>query len=146
MSSETILVQTYPCPQCRAELEAVSHDWDGWQRCPKCGLPSLPPEVLRLRGQGSLGTFTTSSDDILVIPDSPEDVGDAQLTGLISDGRPSYVSGARLIFRTGLLVSLGLAFIFFLDRRTTNTVIFGSLALIFFVLLLRTPARAHSRA
>ena len=44
MSSEMVFIETYSCPHCRAELETGFNDWQGWQRCPTCGLACLPPE------------------------------------------------------------------------------------------------------
>ena len=90
------------------------------------------------------GRGPSASDDVLVISDSRENTVVADPTVTADGARTSYVSGARLILRTGLVVSIGLAFIFFLDRRTTNMLIFAFLAFVFFVLLARTPARPRS--
>ena len=140
MSSDMIFIDTYSCPQCRAELESGLVGWQGWQQCPTCGLPSLPPHQVSKPDRRRDGAGPSASNDVLVISDSPENIVVADPTGTADGGRPSYVSGARLILRTGLVVSIGLAFIFFLDRRTTNTLIFAFLAFVFFVLLARAPA------
>ena len=42
VSSEIVFIETYSCPHCRAELETGFNDWQGWQRCPACGLACLP--------------------------------------------------------------------------------------------------------
>jgi hypothetical protein len=148
MSSEIIFIDTYLCPQCRAELEAGLDDWQGWRRCPACGLPSLPPQRARSPERGRYGVGSTADDqgDILVITDSPENRADADALVAPDNDRSSHVSAARLVFRTGLLVSAGLAFIFFLDRKTTNTIIFASLAVGFFLLLIRKPRRRPSES
>ena len=81
-----------------------------------------------------------------MISDSPADPAMASIQCRTSAvGRPSHISPARLVFRTGLIVSVGLTFIAFLDHRTTNMVIFGFLSVVFFFLLLRVPASRRRR-
>ena len=46
MDADIAYFVTYPCPDCRLELEAEHDGWQGWLRCPACGTPSLPPEIL----------------------------------------------------------------------------------------------------
>ena len=55
MSSEIVFIDTYSCPHCRAELETGFNDWQGWRRCPSCGLPSLPPEPAGFRDARRIG-------------------------------------------------------------------------------------------
>jgi hypothetical protein len=143
MSPEIVFIDTYSCPQCRAELETGYNEWQGWQRCPSCGLPSLPPEPVPVPSPARLGAGQAVRDDLLVISDVPENLAmaDPALAGV--ESQSSYVSGARLILRTGLLVSVGLTFIFFLDHRTTNMVIFAFLSFVFFLLLVRMPGRSR---
>ncbi len=136
MSSEIQFIDTYSCPRCRAELETRFHEWQGWQRCPTCGMISLPPEPPRFRIPRHAVSRTKAAGDVLVISDSPELFVDSDQLGR-AVARPAHISPARLVFRTGLLVSLGLMLIFFLDQNTTNTAIFGFLAVVFFILLLR---------
>jgi hypothetical protein len=145
VSSEIVFIDTYLCPHCRAELETRVNNWDGWLRCPGCGLPSLPPEanVRRRPRRGASGPRLP--DDVLLISDSPE--GAASSTEpLLSPVavRPSQNSPARLVFKTAFVVSLILAFIQFLDHKTTNMTIFGILAAGFFLLLLRKPGGSRS--
>jgi hypothetical protein len=146
VSSEMIIIGMYSCPHCRAELETGSSDWQGWQRCPSCGLPSLPPEPATPRADQPSATWPTLNDDVMVISDSPEGLTAASSVGPVVDSRSSHISPARLVFRTGLLVSLGLAFIFFLDHRTTNMVIFLALAFGFFLLLIRNSGRRSAES
>ena len=44
MSEEILFIDTYSCPRCHAELETRFNEWQGWQRCPACGMLTLPPE------------------------------------------------------------------------------------------------------
>ncbi len=137
MSSEMVFIETYSCPHCRAQLETGFNDWQGWQRCPTCGLACLPPEPPGLRSTQQSAARSTVAEDILVISDSPEKLADAEPVAPAFGGRPSHIGPARLVFRTGLLVSLGLMLIFYLDRNTMNAAIFGCLSVVFFLLLLR---------
>jgi hypothetical protein len=141
MSSAMRLIEVYPCPRCRAELEARFHEWQGWQRCPKCGLPSLPPEPTRPIDLERQSADLTEGSDILFISDTSEHPDQVETLTDPPVSRASHVSAARLIFRTGLLVSAGLAFVFFLDRLTTHTLIFAALAVVFFILLIRKPVK-----
>jgi hypothetical protein len=127
---------TYNCPHCHAELEARSGGWQGWLRCPSCKRPSLAPELMTgQRGPRRRVPISNDQDDVLVITALAQ--GPAAPHRLVPAGSSS--SPARLIFSTGLIVSLFLLLIFFLDENTINMAIFGFLALVFFVLLLRTP-------
>ena len=137
MSSEMVFIETYSCPHCRADLETGFDGWQGWRRCPTCGLASLPPEPPGMRSTRKPWARSSVVDDILVIPDPREKRADAEPVAPAFGGRPSHIGPARLIFRTGLLASLGLMLIFYLDRNTMNSGIFGCLAVVFFLLLLR---------
>lgn len=138
MSDEILFIDTYTCPRCHAELETRFNEWQGWQRCPTCGMLTLPPEPPRLGVPHQLAGRAKAGGDVLVISDLPGRFldPDQESPAIV---RPTHMSPARLVFRTGLLVSLGLMFIFFLDQKTTNTAIFGFLAVVFFILLLRLP-------
>ena len=141
MSSEMVFIETYSCPHCRAELETGFNDWQGWQRCPRCGLACLPPEPTGSRSGRQPWSGSKVADDDLVIADSSENLSDAEPVAPVFGGRPAHIGPARLVFRTGLLVSLGLMLIFYLDRNTINSAIFGCLSIVFFLLLLRISAR-----
>jgi hypothetical protein len=141
MSSGIVFIDVYSCPHCRAELETGFSAWQGWQRCPACGLPSLPPEPSELLSHRRYPLGPGLTDDVFVIADTPENASGADPVGQVVDRRSSHISPARLVFRTGLLVSLGLAFIFFLDRGTSNMMIFLTLSAIFFVLLIRNSGK-----
>ena len=136
VSSEIVFIESYSCPHCRAELETGMTDWEGWQRCPTCGLASLPPMTPRLGSARQPNARSHVTSDILVISGAPND-GDVAPVGPAFRGRPTHIGPARLVFRTGLLVSLGLMLIFYLDHNTINSAIFACLSVIFFLLLLR---------
>jgi hypothetical protein len=138
VSSEMVSIETYSCPHCRAELETGFDDWQGWQRCPTCGLACLPPEPTGSRSGRQPRARSKVADDILAISDTRENLTDAEPVAPTFSGRPAHIGPARLVFRTGLLVSLGLMLIFYLDRNTINSAIFGCLAVVFFLLLLRS--------
>jgi hypothetical protein len=137
VTSEKVFIETYSCPHCKAELETGFDDWQGWQRCPTCGLAGLPPEPTGLRSGRQPWARSKVADDVLVISDSPENLTDDQPVAPAFGGRPAHIGPARLVFRTGLLVSLGLMLIFYLDRNTINAAIFGCLSVVFSLLLLR---------
>jgi hypothetical protein len=56
----------------------------------------------------------------------------------------SPVSGLRLIFMTGFILSLFLLLIAFMDQNQQTTAIFAFLSLAFLLLLLRTPGHHRS--
>jgi hypothetical protein len=144
VSSEMVFIETYSCPHCRAVLETRFDDWQGWQRCPTCGLACLPPEPAGFQSSRKPWARSSVADDILLISDSPENRADTEPVAPALGGRPSHIGPARLVFRTGLLVSLGLMLIFYLDRNTMNAGIFGCLAVVFFLLLLRISGSRSS--
>jgi len=55
------------------------------------------------------------------------------------------IGAARLIFKTGFILSLALLLISYLDQNSRYTAIFGALAVIFFFLLLRLPRKRRER-
>lgn len=140
MSTEIDFIDTYTCPHCRSDLVSGSDGWSGWRRCPVCGLASLPPEpeghylpVIKRPG-------AEAANDVLVISDSAEDnLSNADPLRTHVTGRSSHTSPIRLIFKTGLLASVALTFIAFLDHRTTHSAVFGCLAVVFLLLVLGGP-------
>jgi hypothetical protein len=141
VSTETASTVWYSCPQCRAQLEARLDFWDGWMRCPVCGRASLPPEPVASPDAGQ--RFAASNSDgpapgAGVSGDNPLNL-DAPEPAITF--RSSHTSPARLIFTTGFVLSLVLALISFLDVKTVPTAIFGFLAIVFFLMLLRTPRK-----
>jgi hypothetical protein len=140
VSTEIDFIYTYPCPHCRADLVSGSDGWSGWRRCPSCGLSCLPPEPewhdVRFRRQAG----AKAAQNVLEIRDRAEDnlsSTDAMTTQVI--GRAVHTSPTRLIFKTGLVASVALTFIAFLDHRTTHSVVFGCLAVVFLLLVLGGP-------
>src|SRR5207248_5500792 len=117
--------------------------WQGWLRCPVCGVPSLPPEFL----PGHALTRRRVED--------PIETSDVIVSDAVSEGSPasdraplagssSPISALRLIFLTGLILSLFLLLIAYADQNKHTTAIFGFLSIAFFLLLLRTPARSRA--
>lgn len=144
MESDIAYFVTYPCPHCNLELEAEHGGWQGWLRCPSCGTPSLPPEILlghpatmrRIRGleEDNDAAPATGAED----PDGP---GGPEATALIAPPASPLVGVLRMVFLTGLVMSLFILLIAYLDDNQRATLIFGVLAIIFFLLLLRLPGR-----
>jgi hypothetical protein len=137
VESEITYYVTYACPQCKTELEVKHGGWQGWLRCPNCGTPSLPPEIL-------LGHPQTRRQ----IGNSPETgaleaIAEAELAPALDRVRipatSSPTSPLRLIFLTGLTLSLFLLLVAYIDQKKQTTAIFGFLSIVFFLLLLRTP-------
>ena len=141
MDSQVIYFVPYSCPRCKADLEAQHGAWDGWRRCPTCGYPSLPPEVLfghpatRRRVQGHDESEETA---VTVMAEEPIE---SDRSPIMESSSSTALSALRLVFLAGLVVSLFLLLIFYLDQRQELTGVFGMLAIIFFVLLIRTPKR-----
>ena len=101
VSSEMVSIETYSCPHCRAELETGFDDWQGWQRCPTCGLACLPPEPTGSRSGRQPWAHSKVADDILAISDPRENLTDAEPVAPAFSGRPAHIGPARLVFRTG---------------------------------------------
>ena len=148
MDADIAYFVTYPCPQCRLELEAEHDGWAGWMRCPACGTPSLPPEILlghpatmrRVRG------LSRDDDAVLVIgADATDGPTNPDTSALLGAPPSALVSALRLVFLTGLAMSLFILLIAYLDDNQTATTIFGSLAVVFCLLHLRLPARGKKR-
>jgi hypothetical protein len=138
----------YNCPNCGVALEADDDGWDGWRRCPSCGRPALPPKVdarrrsyaLDLDAQAPRPEGDPGADG------TPGSNGSNPASIFQIPGPSSPVIGpARLIFKTGFILSLALLLISYLDQKSTNTAIFGALAFVFFLLLLRLPRKRRIR-
>jgi hypothetical protein len=64
---------------------------------------------------------------------------------ILAGARKRISSGpARLIFVTGMAISLFMSLISFLDQRTGGMLIFGFIALVFFLLLMRPSGRSSA--
>ncbi len=127
----------YPCPRCRAMLEARSGDAYGWLRCPKCGRASLPPEHMREPPpeRPPLG------DDVLVIGPSVEDRRDAPIGASPRRSRAFPGGVRRIVVAAGLIVSLTLLVVSVLDENALNAMIFGVVGLVLFGVLLQSSRR-----
>jgi hypothetical protein len=122
-------------------LETRPDGWDGWLRCPVCQRVSLPPETagfLEFRQRLDVPNNDHATANAPRSPEGPMLIGDRRLAIAL---RSSQTSPARLIFTTGLVLSLVLALLAFLDLRPRTTAIFGFLAIAFFLMLLRTPRK-----
>jgi hypothetical protein len=142
LGSGTLIV-SYSCPNCRAQLEAELDGRYGWMRCPVCRHPALPPQPAAIRD--AVRPLPVSDGDVTsaspLSPDSPIVAGSPAGPQPAFTVTASHNNPARLIFLTGLVLSLVLGLISFLDQQATTTFIFGFLAFTFFVLLLRTARR-----
>jgi hypothetical protein len=140
---------TYPCPRCKVELESEHGDWQGWLRCPACGLPSLPPEFLlghpavrrRVRETGG-----GEAPIVIVADDAPDGAPASAPSSVIAEPPSTLANTLRLVFISGLVTSLFLLLIAFIDENHRAGYIFGALSVVFFLLLLRMPARRRGRA
>jgi hypothetical protein len=142
MAAPIMQSANYPCPNCQLPLEAKPGSWQGWLLCPRCGQPSLPPErvmssprqqrrpakqeAVPAASAPGLGRPQEGSTAVTV-PRAPR------------TDRPATSSASRLIVLTGLIVSLCLLLVGYLDRSSQSSAIFGFLTIFFFLLLLRLP-------
>jgi hypothetical protein len=139
---------TYPCPHCKLELEAEHGGWQGWLRCPACDTPSLPPDILlghpatlrRVKYAGGDGHAFLALDD-----EAPDHDAAPTASDLIGPPPSSTTSSLRLLYLTGLVISLFILLVSFLDDNQIVTGSSATMALVFFLLLLRLPGRRRSR-
>jgi hypothetical protein len=134
----------YPCPHCKAELETQHGGWQGWQRCPACGVPSLPPEFLLGHPMTRRRVGDSIADRAAIVTNAAPEGSSASDRPLLG-GVSSPVSALRLIFVTGFVLSLFLLLIAYMDQNKQTTAIFGFLSIAFFLLLLRTPKHRSVR-
>jgi hypothetical protein len=141
MTPEIRYLVSYACPNCRRLLEARSTGWDGWLRCPVCNCPSLPPEIMLDGGEARRRAAAQQAfdDSVLIIAESPETPFERDSSATVDLGRPSHTTPARLIFTTGLALSLFLVLVAYLDDRMGRMAVFGLLSIGFFMLLVRSP-------
>jgi len=144
VATHLIVDSSYVCPHCQASLEVPDKPWRGWVLCPDCGLPCLPPERLTLP--------RSRKRSVARQPVVPRDLVPEQ-TGSLNEPAPmvklsvprarqaNSSSASRLIVSTGLFVSAFLLLVAYLDRSSHSLAIFGTLTVIFFILLLRIPRR-----
>ncbi len=143
METDVAYFVTYPCPGCKAQLEASHSGWRGWLRCPTCGTPALPPEVFRGHPATRRRLLETPGEDILIIEDdrvtARQPLPDP--ASLIPPPTSPVITSLRLFFGIGLVVSLFLLLISYLDDNSQVLGIAGSTAVIFFLLLIRVSGR-----
>src|SRR6185437_13078281 len=123
--------------------------WEGWVRCPACGTPALPPEIMLGHPNTQRRVREMDGDDgaVLVIgADSQDEAAPQDASALIATPTSTLVSVLRMIFLTGLVMSLFLLLIAYLDQNQRAAGIFGSLSVIFFLLLLRMPGHRRRGA
>jgi hypothetical protein len=143
MRASSRFVVSYNCPHCGAALQAEDDGWDGWRRCPSCGLPAVPPKtdpVLR-RNQAYDLEPRENADGQATAAVAPGPNGSDPERLFIQTTASPVVGTARLIFKTGFILSLALLLISYLDQKSTSTVIFAILAVAFCLLLLRFPMK-----
>jgi hypothetical protein len=126
---EITYIMTYRCPRCHAALEARTSESHTWVRCPRCGRANLPPEHTYRppREPSPLG------DDVLVIGPSPDFPGPSHAVASHPD--PHSGSARRITLAVGILVSLTLLAMAFIDKNMINVVIFGFSTIVLFLVL-----------
>jgi hypothetical protein len=129
----------FACPSCRSTLENRGAAWDGWLRCPVCGHATLPPELdSGPPARARKVALDRAEDAIIFLPDSSSSTDGQTYFPVAESARPVHTSPARLIFTTGLALSLFLVLVACLDYKMGNAVVFGGLAVGFFLLLVRS--------
>ncbi len=141
MESHVTYFVSYSCPRCKAELESQHGTWQGWLRCPTCGFPSLPPELLFGHPMTRRRVLGRDEDEAIPTEDMPLAPGALDRSPTIVPAPSAPFGVMRMIFLGGLVVSLFLLLIFYLDENPQFTGVFGATAIIFFVLLVRAPSR-----
>jgi hypothetical protein len=142
MAAPIMQSANYPCPNCHLPLEAKPGSWQGWLLCPRCGLPSLPPEHVRSSPRQSRPPAkreVVSAGSAAPALSRPEQTAAVTAPRAPRTDRAATSSATRLIVSTGLIVSLCLLLVGYLDRSSQNSAIFGFLTIFFFLLLLRLP-------
>jgi hypothetical protein len=109
-------------------------------RCPACGRPSLPPAPAAPPTPPLFNHRPSGPAEVLFISES----GSRPLKQVAlepTDDRPSRFTPGRLMITTGLAFSLFMALLAYLDKKSMNLALFGVMSIVFFVILLRPPAR-----
>lgn len=130
LQPEITFIVTYRCPRCDAALEARTRESHTWLRCPRCGRASLPPEHMRTPPPP-----VALDDDVLVIGSAPDDVAAPRA------GRRHPGGTRRISLAAGILISLTMLMISFVDGNTVNVGIFGVVTLVLFAILGYTARR-----
>jgi hypothetical protein len=132
---EITFIVAYRCPRCHAALEARTAESHSWIRCPKCGRASLPPEHMRTPSLRPMPL----GDDVLVIGPTTDYPG--MLRGTASQP-VSHPGGARRVaLAVGILASLTMLMISFLEGNGLNVAIFGATTVLLFAVLGYTARR-----
>jgi hypothetical protein len=144
VDAEITYCVTYPCPGCKTELEAQHGSWHGWLRCPACGVPALPPEFWLGHPQTRRRVEGAPEDPDVRVLDPASETSSVRDPALATGSSP--LSAVRLMVLTGLILSLFLLLVFYMEQNRQATAIFGFLSIAFFLVLLRLPASARGRA
>jgi hypothetical protein len=146
VDSENAGLVTYCCPRCQTELDARQPGWNGWLRCPVCGMPSLPPELEpeppSFRRDATVNA-PNPDGDVTVASDEAERSKAVDQTPFLRQS--AHTSPLRLVLITGLTLSLFLLLIAYVDQNRQTTAIFGFLSIAFFLALLCTPRKSGTR-
>lgn len=162
----TTAVVTYPCPGCQAALAVRADAPGGWSRCPRCGRASRPPapapppaRVEEIAGEGHdfaglppvelvpQGSWfnAPTSDTSQTAPDpaaaqaSPETRALAAALARRREDAPGR--DLRVLYASGLFVSVTMLLFSYLDSSVIGTSVFGASAF-FCLVLLVLPGRA----
>jgi hypothetical protein len=140
VGSESARLVEYICPHCGIAILAKDDGWDGWRRCPTCARLALPPKPERPAAPASKRAPPPHASTEPVANEAgaaASDGSDAHPLVPVETLLSPAIGPARVIFRTGLILSLALLLISYLDQKPRTSAIFGGLAVIFFLLLLR---------
>lgn len=133
----------YECPHCQAALEARPGRWNGWRLCPSCGRPGLPPNpapVVAVKAPSASGVKQAEAWIAAGGVDEARPSVAARVPRSTPRSSPTS-STARVVVMTGLIVSMFLALIAYLDHNPRNAGVFGLASFVFFWLLVRISKR-----
>jgi hypothetical protein len=138
-----VFIVTYSCPRCHASLEARASGPPRWLRCPACGRATLPPEHNKLAPPPFIddqtliiGNFTTGGATA-PLPIRPRAMAPLPLR----QGPPTPT--AKLVLGSGVFLTTLLFLISLLESNGGRAGVFGFIAIVCLILLVRQPGRSR---
>lgn len=140
MPREFSVNPSYSCPGCSALIQARDERWRGWVRCPRCGTPALPPDRVPAPQPAEPAARLSAAPEngpVILIEGAPT-ASDSLVRKALTPPVPEPRStAALLIVSTGLFVSAFLLLNAYLDRSVQSMSLFGTLAVVFLIVLVR---------